>query len=965
LQDLPDLIEREPERGRRQVLEFYGRFVRRVLHYYGDDNSHPQDWPKPKYSFLATPIDEDPGEVQTDKEIQVAREYLERTALALDVGAYQTAQNWLKRAVLASHKIAWADEEVPLDLQALQDRYRLYLMSSTANGYIYPRSADKVVADEVARGNKDGETIGVMAFVQSARLSFDFQLLDRYLSRLDALAQDELQFVATSFRFERDAFQRECAWEEYKKRFRQAWDTFPQSVGATDDPVLSALKRRWIADAGQVWLEQLFSYEGKEPNSEVEKVASSIFQRLEKLDFYQPRIYWHLKRADLARFAGDLKQAQIEIAVAESLFEKAFAHHFLQDEEFWSLAREEKMVPVPSVTHLGILRAMLVRAKAHQLLARGGGLSDSEFERLGRLTKELEGLTDRAQVSGGRHAVSAAYNALLAVRQGPDSIDQSVELDTWIGSLLSEDPVFLAELLLARGELLDALSRPEEARAQYARAVEEIENYLLQGGASPAQAERLRALARPVYEKLAERLLQDGQREEALDILGRLAQIRTRQVMEDAVTEGSSEAVAQLAGKARTLRRTTAVLTEIKQETGRSDAITRTEDEKVVSRLLADTRKEFYSTVKELQRSEPDFSRLAVRPLNFARIQQAIPENTNVVQYFPAAETLYIFVASRERLVVRSVPLSREALDNQILSAISELSNYGGQFVAQGDWNHASVRKLRVSLSSLYDFLIEPILPDLQGRPVMAVIPSGRLSYLPFSTLMSAGEGGDARFLVQDFELVSVLKAVDLDSLLTQPASREGLLVGVGNPDSTLRSSENEMAVVAKLFPENQVLMRNDATVENVKKLLVKKPGFVHLATHGRVDSEQPLESYLVMADGRLNLSDITSLELGAPSLVTLSACKTALGQASADPGQDLTTLAEAFWFAGGRSLVASLWSVDDASTASLMVAFYGGLTQGQRKSEALRQAQLELLGNPSTSAPYQWAPFILIGDWR
>jgi CHAT domain-containing protein len=98
--------------------------------------------------------------------------------------------------------------------------------------------------------------------------------------------------------------------------------------------------------------------------------------------------------------------------------------------------------------------------------------------------------------------------------------------------------------------------------------------------------------------------------------------------------------------------------------------------------------------------------------------------------------------------------------------------------------------------------------------------------------------------------------------------------------------------------------------------------------------------------------------------LVTLSACQSALGRERG--GEGLLGLVRAFHYAGARSVLASLWSVSDRSTADVMHAFYGQLRRGVGKDEALRQAQLGLLrAGDARAHPFHWAAFQLSGDWR
>jgi CHAT domain-containing protein len=144
--------------------------------------------------------------------------------------------------------------------------------------------------------------------------------------------------------------------------------------------------------------------------------------------------------------------------------------------------------------------------------------------------------------------------------------------------------------------------------------------------------------------------------------------------------------------------------------------------------------------------------------------------------------------------------------------------------------------------------------------------------------------------------------------------------------------------------------------------------GPLDLALQGELNSglalsipEHPAEG---QENGILQAWEIfESLRLDA-DLVTLSACDTALGRDMG--GEGILGLTRAFQFAGARSVLASLWSVADDSTAELMRRFYTYLKQGKSKDEALRLAQVDLIHGPeATSHPYHWAAFQLSGDWR
>jgi CHAT domain-containing protein len=197
--------------------------------------------------------------------------------------------------------------------------------------------------------------------------------------------------------------------------------------------------------------------------------------------------------------------------------------------------------------------------------------------------------------------------------------------------------------------------------------------------------------------------------------------------------------------------------------------------------------------------------------------------------------------------------------------------------------------------------------------------------------------------------------------------------VGAGLRLSPIPASRGELAALKRHFPESAAIFVGAAATEERASSVDRNTRVVHFATHGFVDEAFPLESGLVLsipaetdegkANGLLQAWEIFERVRLDADLVTLSACQTALGKQVA--GEGLLGLTWAFQYAGARSVLASLWEVNDAATAELMRRFYGHLRAGQPKAEALRRAQVELLRQPTTSAPYVWAAFSLIGDWR
>jgi CHAT domain-containing protein len=146
----------------------------------------------------------------------------------------------------------------------------------------------------------------------------------------------------------------------------------------------------------------------------------------------------------------------------------------------------------------------------------------------------------------------------------------------------------------------------------------------------------------------------------------------------------------------------------------------------------------------------------------------------------------------------------------------------------------------------------------------------------------------------------------------------------------------------------------------------------VHFVTHGFLNTERPELSGIVLtmvnrdgsrADGFMPLQDIYGLKLSA-DLTVLSACDTALGKSI--KGEGLVGLTRGFMFAGSRSVVASLWKVDDRATAVLMAHFYKAMLQeGMPPAAALRSAKEKLRQQKEWSAPFYWAGFVLQGEYN
>jgi tetratricopeptide (TPR) repeat protein len=266
-------------------------------------------------------------------------------------------------------------------------------------------------------------------------------------------------------------------------------------------------------------------------------------------------------------------------------------------------------------------------------------------------------------------------------------------------------------------------------------------------------------------------------------------------------------------------------------------------------------------------------------------------------------------------------------------------------------------------LASLYGELVRPLEPHLNeascptseetGAPrKLAIVPHGPLHRVPFHALFD-GES----YLLERFEL-SYAPSARVYALCQERISRgldNALALSVADP--LIPAVTEEAQAVARHLPAAEVLSDRRATVA---ALHAKAPGcgVLHLACHGMFRSDNPLFSSLKLHDGWLTAADVLRLDLEG-TLVTLSACESGRNEVFA--GDELIGLTRAFLGAGAATLVASLWLVQDESTATLMEKWYEHLRRGVGRAAALRSAQLAL--KEKYPHPYYWGPFVLIGQ--
>ena len=288
---------------------------------------------------------------------------------------------------------------------------------------------------------------------------------------------------------------------------------------------------------------------------------------------------------------------------------------------------------------------------------------------------------------------------------------------------------------------------------------------------------------------------------------------------------------------------------------------------------------------------------------------------------------------------------------------------------------------------SLYDALLLPI-PEAAQKKALIIVPDGQLHLVPFDGLREVS----GRYVAETRTVLYSPSASSFFLLNEEKQSarkaHNALLAVGGIPYSRiamnrsgltkrydrsafadLPSAADEVRIAQSAFPssETKLLMGADATETAFKAAGLAEFRIIHLAVHGFADSTFPDRAALVLLsdpaageDGFLQVSEVVQLRFDA-DLVVLSACDTAVGPLQGQEG--IANLSKAFLLAGARTVVSTLWQIDDSSSLFLMKRFYANLLTNQSAASALTAAKRDMLRTFGHKAlPYQWAAFTIEG---
>jgi CHAT domain-containing protein len=336
-----------------------------------------------------------------------------------------------------------------------------------------------------------------------------------------------------------------------------------------------------------------------------------------------------------------------------------------------------------------------------------------------------------------------------------------------------------------------------------------------------------------------------------------------------------------------------------------------------------------------------------------AQLREAMPPRTILVEYALLRESIAIFYFTSSHSGVVSIASSQLTLRSMV-ERFTDLLQHRGDVVAAQQQGAA-----------LYRLLIEPVAAELAGFERLIIVPDRELHAIPFAALYDSAR---EHYLLEDF-LISVAPNASAMLQARPPLSLEPVLV-VGDPHdeaaSSLPESANEAKSIAAMY-KSSTLLEGDRATRARFIAAAQHSGLIHYSGHAESDLADPFGALHLVADsphsvGDLNASEIAALHLDRSPLVVLAACGTMRGDAEHVEG--MPSIARAFLAAGARSVIGTLWEVDDNAVAPLFRRVHRELRNGESASAALRLAQIALVhdSEPGVRHPSTWAPVELLG---
>lgn len=548
-----------------------------------------------------------------------------------------------------------------------------------------------------------------------------------------------------------------------------------------------------------------------------------------------------------------------------------------------------------------------------------------------------------------------------------------------------------------------ARNQDEEAAAGFQNAVLALESQQLRLGGSEESRVRARSRFTRIYKDYIRLLLDNEQPEAAFEVLERS---RAKE-LSNMLAERDLVFAEDISPELELERRRLAFRYEQKQSAlfAAQDV---DEQDSIRTELLA-IRRERDANQRAIRDQAPGLAELQYPAARtFQEYRDSVPAGAAVLSFSVNDHHTDVFLlASDGKLLVEQLDMGAGDIAGQV-----KRFRY---LMDAGRWDSEPGGPLIELAATLYDQLLAPVESSIRDAELLLIVPDGTLNVLPFAALRRK-EDGEGQYLAE-WKPSLMTNSLSIFAQLGQRQDRSNTrLVAFGNPDvgnpggvDTMRGADDsdkglrplpwsatEVRNIADAYSANNTVYIGTEATEERAKSLPDDTRFLHFATHATLDLFDPLDAAVVLSlpssegqtnsrwsndNGFLQVWEIyEDLRIDA-ELVTLSGCETALG--SVFPGEGLIGLTRAFHYAGAKSVLASLWRVNDRFTSDLMTHFYRAVDEETSLARALQAAQVAMIrGEDAISPsfgervqrwfrdgqqasrrhPYHWAGFVLNG---
>ena len=409
---------------------------------------------------------------------------------------------------------------------------------------------------------------------------------------------------------------------------------------------------------------------------------------------------------------------------------------------------------------------------------------------------------------------------------------------------------------------------------------------------------------------------------------------------------------------------------------------------------LTELKSDYAQLKSRIEKEYPNYAQLKYRlsSISIREVQQELLEpGETMLEYLVGDSQIYAVIIQKYHYEIKVLPRS-DSLELWVENLREGIYGYWLAPDKSDSLFNETTRLYARSGYQLYESIFAPLFPNNELPPKLTVVPDGILGYIPFEVLLTQNPADQTYFnqypyllkksqisyafsatLLREME-AKHLEWKNAQILALAPSFSSGKKHFASTRDfrednfSPLLYSAEEVGFLRERF-DGEVWIGEAATRES----FVRQAGeyrFIHLATHSKIIDDQPKLSRIAFTQlsdtieepDFLTIGEIYNLNLNA-EMVVLSACETGIGKLY--QGEGIMSMARAFAYSGTKSIITSLWSVDDQATSKIMQGFYDNLAKGETKDAALRKAKLDYLNlhDHRASHPFFWAAFVGVGD--